>query len=173
MAVLSFATGALAQAQGDDEGAAREIRSAVDSLQAMGERGWLTNLSADLAGELVVLGQIAEAERYATLSRDSAHPGDASGQTWWRIAMARVLAHRGQAEDAAVLAREAVARARGTEEVLTEARALVALADVLVASGGPEEAASVLGQAAEIFERKGARVEARWAAEHLASLTAG
>jgi hypothetical protein len=133
----------------------------------------LTNLSADLAGELVDLGQIGDAERYATLSRDSAHPGDASGQTWWRIAMARVLMRRERTEEVEVLAREAVARAGGTEEVLTEARALVALADVLVASGRPEEASVVLGQAASIFERKGARVEARGAAEQLASLTAG
>jgi class 3 adenylate cyclase/tetratricopeptide (TPR) repeat protein len=173
LAALSFATGALAHARGDDAGAARELRSAVESLQAMGERGWLTNLSADLASELVDLDQIEEAERYATLSRDSAHPGDASGQTWWRIAMARVLARRERPEDGVLLAREAVAQARGTEEVLSLARALVALADVLVVAGERKEPATAIREAIQIFERKGARVEARQGGEHLTSVLAG
>ena len=89
------------------------------------------------------------------MSEGAAARDDAFSQVLWRAARAKIRARRSQPAEAEALAREAVARVEKTDLLNTQGDTLADLAEVFVLVGRRTEAAEVLGQAAEVFERKG------------------
>jgi tetratricopeptide (TPR) repeat protein len=91
-------------------------------------------------------------------------------QEAWRMAKAMVLADRGEFTEAERLVREVVDLAMGGDALDDQGEALSARAQVLVAAGPSEEAAALLREAIDRYERKGNVVSAAGARERLAAL---
>jgi predicted ATPase/class 3 adenylate cyclase len=140
---------------GNTAEALRIMRESYAALEPMGERGYLSTAAALLAHALCALGELDEAERFSHTSEDAAAPEDAFTHVLWRSARAKIRARRGDLAEAEALGREAVARVEKTDLLNTQGDTLADLAEVLALAGRPAEAAAVLEQAAEVFERKG------------------
>jgi hypothetical protein len=140
--------------------AARELRQANATLEAMGERGVRSTLAGFLADVLVGLGDDEEAETFAAVAEEAAGSADVVPQVLWRRVRARLRARRGEHESAAVLAREAVERAAQTDYLDFRADTLLAQVEVLGAAGRPEDMRLALQEATSLYELKGNRVAA-------------
>ena len=148
---------------GRPEAATERLARGYRALERMGETGARSNLAADLAHVLAVVGRPEEARRYAEESRALAAREDVYAQVRWRAATARALAAGGGGGDgdrAVRLAREAVTLAEATDMLNLQADALVDLAETLARSGRPEEAAAAAGRCLPLYERKGNQVAA-------------
>jgi class 3 adenylate cyclase/tetratricopeptide (TPR) repeat protein len=170
LAVLAFSTGALELSVGDVAAAEREYRTALEAVQRMGERGRVPNLAGLLAETLLLQGRIEEAQRYVAVAQEAAQEGETTGQAFWRMAAAQLLARRGEAEEAVRLAEDAVSAMAETDELLNRPAVLRRQAEVLELVGRSAEAASTLQQAIDLFERKGAAAEVRLVRDRLAAL---
>ena len=73
----------------------------------------------------------------------------------WRSARAKILARRGDLDDAERLAREAVELVAETDVLNMRAYVLVSLAQVLVAADRAEEAAEPAAEGVRLYEAKG------------------
>jgi class 3 adenylate cyclase/tetratricopeptide (TPR) repeat protein len=138
----------------DHEAAASYMRLYCDYLQ---ERGLLANLSTyapQLGRSLCRLGRYDEAEPLAQRGRELGAEDDLITQALWREVQARVLAHRGELEEAQRLAREAVAITDQMDDLNSQGDALIDLAEVLEAAGRGQEAQAALLQALDRYERK-------------------
>jgi tetratricopeptide (TPR) repeat protein len=130
------------------------MRLYCDYLQ---ERGLLANLSTyapQLGRSLCRLGRYDEAEPLAQRGRELGAEDDLITQALWREVQARVLAHRGELEEAQRLAREAVAITDQMDDLNSQGDALIDLAEVLEAAGRGQEAQAALLQALDRYERK-------------------
>ncbi len=145
---------AIAALEGDHETAARYLRLTCDTLEAHGERGYLSTFAPLLGRELCALGRYDEAEPLARLGRALGAERDVGTQMVWRQVQALVDAHRGEFGVAEALAREAVALSEQTDSLIDQADALCDLAEVLRAGGKDAEAAGSLAQALDRYERK-------------------
>src|SRR5439155_2852934 len=84
------------------------------------------------------------------------HAKDAYGDAaQWKAARARVLARRGEKEEAVTLAREAVASGAAIDDITAHAEILVGLAEVLRAHGDLAAAAAALEEAGGLPEQPG------------------
>ena len=108
-----------------------------------------------LAQILYALGRLDEVLELTALGRDESSPDDLHTQIQWRGPRAKVLARRGEAEEAERLAREGVELAEPTDFLNVRATALLDLAEVLLVDGRADEAASAVAAAAALFEQKG------------------
>jgi tetratricopeptide (TPR) repeat protein len=124
-----------------------------------------------LADVIYAQERFEEAEQYTRISEASAAPADCASQILWRSVRAKVLARAGRLADAEQLAREAVARADGTDNIVARGDALMALAEVLRFAARPEEVVPVIQNALGLYERKGNRVLAAKARLELGELT--
>ncbi len=89
-------------------------------------------------------------------------PEDADAQTQWRRVRAKVLARRGELEEAERLGREAVAIASATADNLDlRAQAFADLGEVLRLADRPQESQAALDEAIRLYEDKGYVVGAR------------
>jgi class 3 adenylate cyclase/tetratricopeptide (TPR) repeat protein len=171
---LSLATGTMNVREiyllaGDAEAAERELRWGYETLEQMGEKGRRSTLAADLAEALYRQGRYDEAGHYARAGLAAASPEDISSQVMGRTVSAKLLARKGEHDDAEGTAREAVALAEDTDDLFTLGQAYEALAEVLLVADR-EEALKALEAAAEASERKGNLVTAERARDLLASL---
>jgi tetratricopeptide (TPR) repeat protein len=157
---------------GDLEAAAR---AGEDSCRLIGELGrWseLSTTAGGLAGVYYELDRLDDAERWAARAAELGAEEDAITQMLWRQATARVLAKRGEHEEAERLAREAVAVGETTEDLNSRAESWADLGEVLTLAGRPQEAAEALEQALVRFEAKENLVMAGRVLERLAALEA-
>jgi class 3 adenylate cyclase/tetratricopeptide (TPR) repeat protein len=154
---------------GDYDAAEREYRSGYDAIVEMGEQGFLSTISAELAHALVAQGKLDEAEVLTQLAEDVGAEDDLATQVLWRSARARVLASRGAAQ-AVSLAYEAVTLADETDDLNMRADTLLDLGEVLRADGRDGDAADAFAQALELYEVKGNVVSAQDARRRLASV---
>jgi tetratricopeptide (TPR) repeat protein len=145
---------------GDPAAAERELKQGYQALERMGERGRLSTATAFLARAHYEQGSLDEAERYTTITENSASPDDVVSQTVWRQTRARILADRGKTREALKLAREAVALADETDYATLRGDALLALAEVLRAAGEEPEAGESAAEALRLYEAKGDIVSA-------------
>jgi len=123
-----------------------------------------------LARAVFAQERLGEAEELAQTSARLAATGDLLTQVLWRGVQARVLAARGQLEDAEALAREAVALAEQTDFVVYRGDALVDLAHILRDSGMAEPAAAAAAAGLQLHEHKGNLVTAAKIRSELAML---
>ncbi len=155
---------------GDPAEAEGPLREGVAVLEAAGEKGWLSTVAAVLAEVLWRQGKDEEAERYALLSDRLAAPDDWLSQWQWRAAQAKVLADRDQLSEAETLARAAVSVIDQTDYIKSRGDARMSLVYVLRKAGRGQEAATVLREALELYERKGDVADASTARAELEDL---
>ena len=139
----------------DLSGAERHIRREYEALDRMGERTVRSTDAGYLAQVLFALGRTDEAERFTRICREAAATEDLASQILWRSALAKVLATKGESQQAAALAREAVAVSLSTDYTVMQADALMDLADVGSLTGTPSDAISLIEDAIQLYEAKG------------------
>ena len=127
---------------GDIAAAERLLRSACDALRSAGETGVLSTIVAELAEALYGLGRYAEAEEASLESERLAQPTDAASQGMWRGVRAKLLARRGEGDEALRLARESIEWAGTRPEELGNAYA--SLAEIWRFGGDSDRAADAL-----------------------------
>ena len=135
--------------------AEKVFRRSFEMLEEMGDKTMASWAAAELAEALCEQGNFAEAERYAQESKSCAGPDDVDCQIRWRSAHARVLAQRGELEEAERLTREAGELLKTFEDPNLRATGLLAQAAVAAIAGRRDEAASALGGALSCYEAKG------------------
>jgi tetratricopeptide (TPR) repeat protein len=155
---------------GDAEAAERVLREGFELLQSMGETGYLSTIASSLAEAMYRQKRYEEAEHFSEVSEQTAAPEDLDSQAGWRRTRARVLAQRGEAEEAEELAREAIDIARRTDHLEMHADALLALTDVLAVGGRLAQAIPIVEEARVLYDRKGNLVMAEKARTLLAQL---
>lgn len=150
----AFMLSHVAHLAGDDEQAARELREYCDLLQERGLRFQLSSFAPMLGRLLCLLGRHDEAVPLVRLARELGDEQDALTQILCRQVQALVDAAHGDHSNAGALAREAVAIAQTTDGLNWQGDALADLAQVLLAGGRIDEAATVVEQALERYEGK-------------------
>ena len=85
----------------------------------------------------------------------------------WRSVRAKILARRGEADEAEALAREAVELTRSTDFLLLRWQVLMSLTEVLELLGRADEVEPVLREAIAVAEDKGNVVGAQLARDRL------
>ncbi|MDQ3865672.1 MAG: AAA family ATPase [Actinomycetota bacterium] len=168
----SFAAGTILYARiemaaGDPAAAERELRGGYETLEEMGERGVLSTLAAYLADALYAQGRWDEADHYTRVSEGFATLDDVASQVWWRATRARVLARRGEHDEARAVVREALALAEPTDDLYTRGHLLLDAAEALRLGGADGEAAPLVKDAITLFTAKGDVVSAARARELL------
>ena len=154
----------------DPEAAERELRTAFEALDQVGDRGALSTSAALLAEALYLQGRDDDAERYTVKAAEAASPADLVSQVLWRGARAKVLARRGADTEAERIAREGLALAAKTDFSGLHGNALVALGAVFHAAADDGEARAALEEALGLYEAKGDVVSSRQTRELLAEL---
>ena len=133
------------------------LRLGYESLNQMGEKGFLSTIAALLARAIVAQGEdrYAEASHLIEISLDAAAGEDLSAQIIGQGLSARILAASGRHAEAVALASSAVAMAAQTDLLSQHADALLDLAHALATSGRVAEAHTAATQAFDLYQRKG------------------
>jgi class 3 adenylate cyclase/tetratricopeptide (TPR) repeat protein len=142
---------------GDAIAAERALRPACETLERMDNVGNLASIGPRLVDALFVQGRDDEALRLIdrwTPERLTV-PEDADAQISWRRVRAKLLARRGEVQEAERLAREATSIAARTDFLDSQAQAVADLATVLRLAGRLEESAAALQEAIRLYQRKG------------------
>jgi tetratricopeptide (TPR) repeat protein len=134
---------------------------ACRQLEDLGEQGYLSTTTAEVARVLSTLDRLDEADAWASRAAAIGASDDAWTQMLSRQARAKVLARRGDYAEAERLAREAVAIGAKTDLLNGQGDANADLADVLLLSGKTDEAKAALAEALERYDRKGNLVMAQ------------
>jgi class 3 adenylate cyclase/ATP/maltotriose-dependent transcriptional regulator MalT len=151
----SMGVGWIALLAGHPERAESALREGVDLLEAAGELGYLSTVAAVLAEVLYQLGRHDEAAEWTSRSRQATARDDLLSQALWRATQAKVLARRGEADEALQLSAEAVEVARLYSSPPVVGDCLVSRAEVLTLLDCAAEARPVLEEALAVYERKG------------------
>jgi ATP/maltotriose-dependent transcriptional regulator MalT len=138
----------IALLEGEPAEAERELRTALDTLAEIGARGLHTTLGAVLADIWSELGRDDEAEELVHEVAGAVAEDDLAPQVLWRVALARVLARRGETAQAETLAGEALELTAAIDFPDLRARTLMAAAEV---TGN----AHLLDEARDVYEAKG------------------
>ena len=170
LAVHPFSMAPLELRAGNPEAAERELRAGLEILEGTGERARAGHLAALLASVLVEQGRLDEADEHLAVARETIPEIDVSGLSSLKISRARVLARRGELEEAVRLAAGAVALMEDTQELLNMPDLLMLQAEVLELARRPEDAKAALTKAADAAARKGSVVGVALATERLAAL---
>ena len=152
---LGMDTSTIERLAGDLDGAARELRSAYDALDAVGERFALSTIAGFLAQTLLEQGDLEEATAYAERSRELTTEADVATQALWRYARGRILARQGAPREAEAIIREALGLLESTDAIVYQIEAHVALGEALMAAGRANEARDAYLSAQALAERKG------------------
>jgi ATP/maltotriose-dependent transcriptional regulator MalT len=139
---------------GDFSAAERAFRSTCQALERVGDQAYLATGAAELADVLYALDRFDEAEQWCLLASRLGASDDFFTQILWRAAQAKLLAQRGERDEAEALAREAVRRAEETDDLNCRAKVRVDLAEVLRVDGNSREGAEAVQVAVELFDRK-------------------
>jgi class 3 adenylate cyclase/tetratricopeptide (TPR) repeat protein len=151
----SMYLGWIALLAGRPERAEPALREGADVLEAAGERGWLAGVAGVLAEVLYRLGIYEEAAAWSRRTERASLPQDFMAQAMWRSPRAKVLARRGEAEQAIRLSSEAVEQARRTDAPHILGDCLFDRAVVLRLLDRADEARPVLEEALAVYEHKG------------------
>lgn len=127
-------------------------------------------MAGNLAQALYAADRLEEADAWAGRGAELGASDDAITQMLWRQVRAKVLARRGEGEEAERLAREAVAIGEETDMLDQQGDAYADLAEVLLIGEKADEAVAALEQALERHERKGNIVSTQRAQTRLAEL---
>jgi tetratricopeptide (TPR) repeat protein len=135
---------------GAPEAAEARLREACEILESLGNRGGLCVAQAELA-HAVGQRDAEEAERLALASRHLAAEDDFSAQVGWRRAIGRAT----PTEVGQTLLEEAAAMCDESDLLNVHAATLEDLANTRRAVGDTDAATAALGDALDLYERKG------------------
>jgi tetratricopeptide (TPR) repeat protein len=141
---------------GESRRAEEQLRIANEGLRKVGERGFLSTISALLALALCAQGRYDEAEPFAHESEEIGAPDDMTTQAAWRAARAQIRAAHGEADAAIAIGREAVALVDSTDMTTDRTTAHVGLGSAFAILGRPDEARESFEKAVELLSEKGA-----------------
>ena len=133
-----------------------------EALERMGEKGYLS--TARPSSPRPSTPRDVTRRLRSSRSRAPWRPAQTSSRRCWRCVRAKVLARRGEQDEAERIAREAVEIADETDFLQTRADARVALAEVLGLVGQPDASTRALAEASELYrqrDRRPRRADAR------------
>jgi tetratricopeptide (TPR) repeat protein len=163
-AVQELLSGYVELLAGDPVAAERDMRTAEQAFREIGEGWFLSTVAVDLPRAVYEQGRYDDA--FALLDAIDEVPAPADRE--WLIKRtgvpARLLARRGQLEEAEQLASEGVTLAADSEFVVLHADVLLDLAEVLRLAGRMKDAAATTAESVSLYERKGNVAMARRAA---------
>jgi class 3 adenylate cyclase/tetratricopeptide (TPR) repeat protein len=157
---MAMFLGQIESKAGELETAEHVLREAWDGLGGLGEAGFRSTVGTMLADALVRLGRLDDAEEVLGVVTQLVQADDVDPQVRMRWVQGLIQAGRGELAHGERLARESVALASKTDYLVLHGDALLALADVLTASGKDEQAVVALREAVELFDRKEAEAQA-------------
>ena len=155
---------------GDPVAAERKLRHGYRVLEELGERRVLSAVASRLATTIYVQGRYDEAEQLAQTSEQLAGGHVIQSQIENRLVGAKLAARRANLERAEALARDAVQLVRQTDDISSQAAALLELAAILQQRGRSDETTMIVARARDLFEQKGNIVAARAAGTALAAV---
>jgi tetratricopeptide (TPR) repeat protein len=150
----AIASGPVELIAGDAEAAEAELRRDYDALSAMGERNYISTTAAFLAEALYREGRDEEAMVMTEQSEEIAADDDVTTQYLWRSVRAKLVARRGQFEEAESLAREAIRIIEAAQDPDSQGYAYIDLAEVLRMAGRPGDAVRAADESAARFDLK-------------------
>ena len=157
---------------GDAEACRREMVAAAGEEFDVGEPAWGCHLLAHLVRACVVLGDVEDADRWASRAEELAaslgDPAVPAGRAW--CARGEVLLARGDAEGAAALALKAAARAEEIGARLNVWQARLLAARAIAAAGRRDEAVAMLRAVADESAGCGAGLYTQMATQELRAL---
>ncbi len=168
-AVQELLSGYVELLAGDPVAAERDMRTAEQAFREIGEGWFLSTVAVDLPRAVYEQGRYEDAFTLLDAIDETPAPTDREWQIKRTGVPARLLARRGQLEEAERLARQGVALAADSEFVVLHADVLLDLAEVLRLAGRLEDAAATAAEAVSIYERKGNVASARRARDRARS----
>jgi class 3 adenylate cyclase/tetratricopeptide (TPR) repeat protein len=161
LATISLAAGYVAMLEGEPDVAERRFGEAVAFFREIGDLGHLSSYAPAHAEALYVLGRDGEALSLTEEAERASIEGDADAHVHWRRVRAKILARRGELEEAVRLATEAAEMARLTDDLDKRGKAALDLAEVLRLAGRSQESVAAAREAVDTFDRKGNVVMAK------------
>jgi tetratricopeptide (TPR) repeat protein len=158
---------------GRPEAAEARLRPGYERLGQMGAEELRATTATILARAVRAQHRQQEAEDLVRLSERITPPEDIATQVMWRGVLAGILAGRGELEEAARLAKEAVRLADATDLLTLRADALMDLEEVARVAGRLDEARAAALGAVELYELKADLVSLASARARLAALLPG
>ena len=152
---LGMEAAGIERLSGDLQSAVRELQSAYDALDAVGEKFLLSTVAGFLAQTLLEQGALEEAIVACDRSRELTIEADVATQGLWRYVRGRILTRQGAYTDAESIIREAHAYLAPTDAIIYQIECNVALGEALAAAGRVEEAREALRAAELLAETKG------------------
>ena len=155
LARIAVQAGPIELLAGDPAAAERELRPAYEALERMENWGYVASVVPRLVDALLAQGRDDEGLRLTELVEPRLVPEDVDAQVGWRRVRAKLLARRGDLEEAEHLGRDATMIAARTDYLDLRAQAAADLAEVLRLAGRPKESESALKEAIRLYEEKG------------------
>lgn len=143
-ASVSLSAGRVELLARDPAAAEQALRRGYDYFSSVGERYLRSSIAGLMAEALFEQGRLAEAEALSHETEGLAAADDVDAQTLWRVVRAKILAGRGELEEAERLARQAVELLGETDYVINRVSAFVCLALVVMRDGRRSEAEELL-----------------------------
>jgi class 3 adenylate cyclase len=161
-ATFSLDSGPTELLAGDAAAAEADLRRDFEALDAIGERNYISTTAGLLAEALYRQDRLDEAAHFADFCRDVAAASDFYSQYLWKGVRGKLLARSGAGDEGVELAEGALAETRTSDDIESQANALIFVAEAHAA------AAASAGRADSAAGDGGpAPVPARTAAEHL------
>jgi tetratricopeptide (TPR) repeat protein len=147
--------GSVAMLAGDAATAERDLREGVELARKIADIGHLASTAPLLAEALYTQGDVEEGLSLTEEAERATLEGDVDAQVHWQRVRGKILARKGDIDEAVRLATEAADAARSTDYLDSRGHALMDLAEVLQQAGRRQEAEPVVREALDAFESKG------------------
>jgi tetratricopeptide (TPR) repeat protein len=162
----AFIAGFTEMLAGEFAAAERILRDSCDVLEERGEWAAVATRASEVANALCAQGRFAEARQWIETARRHSADDDLGAEFLWRSVLAKLTAEAGDADEAELLAREAVELADRTDALNQRADVRADLAYVLRVAQRSDEAEAAARDAAALYAQKGnvagAALARRW-----------